>query len=262
MSFIYMDILYIYIYIYKIHHKDNKKTTYNLHLWLWQLRRNEAILWKSQTTKEETGSLNSPIKVKERKKVKVTQLGLTLCNPWTIYIPWNSPGQNTGVGKPFSSPGDLPNPGNEPRSPTLQVDSLPAQPPGKSYNYYINTNWIYNLKEAKKNPDPNDFTGEFYQNFTFTECFTQFHPEKDERAILVNLCYEATIILTPKSGKRQHTYTDTHKNYWPVSPVNLDEKIFNKFYQSKPKVNKKNNVSWSSRILKVKLIQYFKIKIF
>ena len=31
----------------------------------------------------------------------------------------------------FSSPGDLPNPGIEPRSPTLQVDSLPAEPPGK-----------------------------------------------------------------------------------------------------------------------------------
>ena len=154
MSFIYMDIIYTYtfIYIYKIHHTDNKNTTYNLHSWLWQLRGNEAILWKSQTsktTKDETGNLNSPIKVKERKKVKVTQLGLTLCHPW-IYSPWHSPGQNTGVGKPFLSPGDPPNPGIEPRSPTLQVDSLPAEPPAKSYNYYINTNWIYNLKEAKK----------------------------------------------------------------------------------------------------------------
>ena len=32
-------------------------------------------------------------------------------------------------GFPFSSPGDLPNPGNEPRSPALQADSLPAEPP-------------------------------------------------------------------------------------------------------------------------------------
>ena len=31
----------------------------------------------------------------------------------------------------FPSPGDLPNPGNEPRSPTLQADSLPTEPPGK-----------------------------------------------------------------------------------------------------------------------------------
>ena len=35
---------------------------------------------------------------------------------------------------PFLSPGDLPNPGIEPRSPALQVDSLPAEPPGKPKN--------------------------------------------------------------------------------------------------------------------------------
>ena len=36
-------------------------------------------------------------------------------------------------GKPFPSPGDLPNPGIKPRSPTLQVDSLPAELPGKPW---------------------------------------------------------------------------------------------------------------------------------
>ena len=34
-------------------------------------------------------------------------------------------------GLPFPSPGDLPNPGIEPRSPALQVNYLPAEPPGK-----------------------------------------------------------------------------------------------------------------------------------
>ena len=34
-------------------------------------------------------------------------------------------------GYPFPSPGYLPNPGIEPRSPALQVDSLPAEPQGK-----------------------------------------------------------------------------------------------------------------------------------
>ena len=32
---------------------------------------------------------------------------------------------------PFPSPGDLPNPGIKPRSPALQVDSLPSEPSGK-----------------------------------------------------------------------------------------------------------------------------------
>ena len=31
----------------------------------------------------------------------------------------------------FPSPGDLPSTGIEPRSPVLQADSLPAEPPGK-----------------------------------------------------------------------------------------------------------------------------------
>ena len=34
-------------------------------------------------------------------------------------------------GLPFPSPGDLPNPGTEPRSPVLQAEALPSEPPGK-----------------------------------------------------------------------------------------------------------------------------------
>ena len=35
---------------------------------------------------------------------------------------------------PCPPPEDLSNPGTEPRSPTLQADSLPSEPPGKSKN--------------------------------------------------------------------------------------------------------------------------------
>ena len=34
----------------------------------------------------------------------------------------------------FPSPGDLPDPGMEPGSPTLQANSLPAEPQGKPIN--------------------------------------------------------------------------------------------------------------------------------
>ena len=34
-------------------------------------------------------------------------------------------------GLPFPSPGDLPDPGIEPRSPSLQADALPSEPLGK-----------------------------------------------------------------------------------------------------------------------------------
>ena len=39
-----------------------------------------------------------------------------------------------GILKCFPSPGNLPNPGIKPRFPTLQADSLPAEPQGKPKN--------------------------------------------------------------------------------------------------------------------------------
>ena len=41
--------------------------------------------------------------------------------PWTVahQAPWDFPGKDTGVGLPFPSPGDLPNPGIETGSPVL-----------------------------------------------------------------------------------------------------------------------------------------------
>ena len=38
-------------------------------------------------------------------------------------------------GWPFPSPGDLPNPGIEPRSPTLQADALTSEPPKVVINH-------------------------------------------------------------------------------------------------------------------------------
>ena len=38
---------------------------------------------------------------------------------------------------PCPPPEDLPNPGIEPRSPTLQVDSLPSKPPGNPINIEV-----------------------------------------------------------------------------------------------------------------------------
>ena len=50
--------------------------------------------------------------------------------PHGLYSPWNSPGQNTGVGNLSQLQGIFPIQGIKPRSHTLQVDSLPAEPPG------------------------------------------------------------------------------------------------------------------------------------
>ena len=65
------------------------------------------------------------------KWVKITQPCPTLCDPMGYRVhgilqarilEWVA----------FSFPGDLPNPGINPRSPTLQANSLPADPPGNS----------------------------------------------------------------------------------------------------------------------------------
>ena len=50
------------------------------------------------------------------------------------------PRQEYWSGLPFPSPGDLPDPGIEPGSPTLQADSLPSEPPGSPFKQPPMTN--------------------------------------------------------------------------------------------------------------------------
>ena len=65
----------------------------------------------------------------------LAQSYLTLCDP----IAYSSPAplcmefsrEECWSGHAFPSPGDRPNTGLEPRSPELQADSLPSEPPGK-----------------------------------------------------------------------------------------------------------------------------------
>ena len=66
-------------------------------------------------------------------KVKVAQSCLTLCNH-VDYIVHGIPQATLLEWVPFPSPGDLPNPGIKPRSPTLWADSLPAEPQRKPKN--------------------------------------------------------------------------------------------------------------------------------
>ena len=62
----------------------------------------------------------------------------TLCDPMdcspTGTCPWGFSRQEDWSGLPCPSPGDLPNAGIEPGSPTLQADSLLTEPPGKPKN--------------------------------------------------------------------------------------------------------------------------------
>ena len=71
-------------------------------------------------------------------EVKLLSRVQLFATPWTIaYQAPPSMGfsrQECWSGLPFPSPGDLPDPGIEPRSPTLQADTLPSEPPGKPWS--------------------------------------------------------------------------------------------------------------------------------
>ena len=60
----------------------------------------------------------------------------SLLSPWTVAcqapLSMGFSRQEYWNGLPCPPPGDLPNPGIKPRSPTLQADSLLFEPPGKS----------------------------------------------------------------------------------------------------------------------------------
>ena len=84
-------------------------------------------------------------------KVEITQLCLTLCDPmdYIVYgilqariLEW--------VAFPFSRGPSQPK--IEPRSPTLQADSLPAEPPGKPKNTGLGSpslfQWIFPTQES------------------------------------------------------------------------------------------------------------------
>ena len=71
----------------------------------------------------------------------------TLCDPMDVQSMGFSR-QECWSGLPFPSPGDLPDPGIEPRSPALQADALLFEPPGKP----LNSHWqsVNERKECLK----------------------------------------------------------------------------------------------------------------
>ena len=68
-------------------------------------------------------------------KAKLLSRVQLFVTPWTVaHQAPTSMGfsrQEYWSGLPFPSPGDLPDPGIEPRSPAFQADALTSEPPGK-----------------------------------------------------------------------------------------------------------------------------------
>ena len=84
----------------------------------------EAVASSQPELSAEILSLGTPSGLRLR---LVAQSCPTLCEPMDC----SPPGSSVWSGLPFPSPGNLPDPGIEPGSPTLQADSLLTELPGK-----------------------------------------------------------------------------------------------------------------------------------
>ena len=87
--------------------------------WAWEAHGS----WKPSGRPSGHHSLNNQSEV----KVKVTQPWPTLSDPTDCTSPWNSPGQNTGVGSLSLLQGIFPTQGLNPGLFALQADSLPTE---------------------------------------------------------------------------------------------------------------------------------------
>ena len=85
----------------------------------------------------------------------VIQSCLILLTPWTIahqaLLSRDCSRPEYWSGLPFPSPANHPDPGIEPRSPALQVDALPSEPPGK-FIYFSKSFWSMNKLNHRRRP--------------------------------------------------------------------------------------------------------------
>ena len=90
---------------------------------------NFNLFWKLVNQRKETFVLPFPeVKWKPPSHVQL------FVSPWTIQsMAFSRP--ESWSGEPVPSPGDLPNPEIEPRSPTFRADSLPAEPWGRQLSH-------------------------------------------------------------------------------------------------------------------------------
>ena len=115
--------------------------------------------------------------------------------PWTV-AHQASPSmgfcrQEYWSGLPFPSRGDLPNPGIEPRYPTLEADTLTSEPPGKPF---IIGNWNANVG-SQEAPGVTDKFGLGVQN------------EAGQR--LIEFCQENAVVTanTISKNRRESSYS-------------------------------------------------------
>jgi len=124
----------------------------------------------------------------KKMKVKVKSLSHVqlFATPWTVaHQAPPSKGfsrQEYWSRSPFPSPGDLPDPGIEPKSPTLQADALTSEPPGKP-----------DIKKRRQ-----EYTEELYKK--------DLHDPYNHDGVITHLERKCYTQYASKFGKRRSTY--------------------------------------------------------
>ena len=104
--------------------------------------------WKLQKGTQSLGQPNYLAVTIEYRNCRLirtwSKVKVALWNPNGLYSPWNSPGQNAGLGSLSLLQGNLPNSGIEPMFPALQADCLPTELPKSSLNKFLY--WVIDNK--------------------------------------------------------------------------------------------------------------------
>ena len=94
--------------------------------------------------------------------------------PARLLCPWGFSRQEYWSGLPCPPPGELSNPGIEPRSSALQTDSLPTEPPRKPKNTGVGT---YHFSSESSRPRNQTgvscITGRFFTNCAIREALVR-----------------------------------------------------------------------------------------
>ena len=111
--------------------------------------------------------------------------------------------QEYWIGLPCPPPGDLPNPGIIPRSPALQADSLPSEPPGKPKNIVVGSLSLLQGNFPTQESNQGLCTGRFFTSWATRELSSGYYFFSGARQVDYILFWKINTRLTRNLLKKK-----------------------------------------------------------